>query len=248
MKRSLAPFALAAALSGAASAEMTDSKVNELIGQYLKDHPEAIIESLQAYQLKEEAEQAKKHAEAVKEALPQFTGKEHHYGEAGNPKGDVRIIEFYDYNCPACKMMFESIDALLLEDKNVHIIFAELPIFGETSDENAKVSMAVNALAPDKFYRFHQAAMKNKGKLGSEQLIEMAANLGIDKEALKKEAAKDLYVELIAKDRQIAGKIGVQGTPALIIGEEFVGGALGIEQLKEKVAEARKAAKDAKKD
>lgn len=247
MKRAFFPLAIAAIATSAGASDLNEAKINALIGQYLKDHPEAIIESLQSYQLKEEAERAKKQTEAVKSIASAFQGDKHHYGAAGNPKGDVRIVEFFDYNCPACKMMFKSIDQLLLEDKKTHILFVELPIFGPTSDENAKVSMAVNAIAPDKFYRFHQAAMKTNGKINSEQMLAIAQGLGINKDKLKAEAAKDKYVKLIAKDREIAAKIQIAGTPALIVGEQFIGGALDLAQLKSEVKTAREAIKAAAK-
>jgi protein-disulfide isomerase len=217
--------------------------VNELIGTYLKEHPEAIIDSLRAYQLKEEIAREEEKAKTLQEVLPELTGNDHHYGEAGNPKGDVTIVEFFDYNCPACKMMFESLDALLIKDKKVRLIFVELPIFGPTSDENAKISMAVNALKPEKFYLFHQAAMRHKGKISPEEMLNIAQGLGLDKDAIKKEAAKDKYTDLIAKDRKISGKLSIQGTPANIIGGKFYGGALTADQLEEAVEEARKANK-----
>jgi protein-disulfide isomerase len=221
------------------AADLNETRVNELIGEYLRDNPQAIIDSLQAHQMQEQEARAEKQAEAVKGAVKNFEGKNLHYGEAGNPKGDLLIVEFFDYNCPACKMMFESLDQLLVSDKKVRVVFVEMPIFGAQSDENAKVSMAVHALAPQKYYRFHEAAMRHKGKISADQLIEIASNLEIDAEALKKEAAKDKYIELIAKDREIAGEIGVTGTPALIVGDQFIGGALSAEQLKAEVKKAR---------
>ena len=226
------------------AAELNEARVNELIGEYLRENPQAIIDSLQAHQLQEEEARAQKQADAVKDVVKNFDGKDLHYGEAGNPKGDLLIVEFFDYNCPACKMMFESLDQLLVGDKKVRVVFVEMPIFGAQSNENAKVSMAVHALAPEKYYRFHEAAMRHKGKISAEELIEIASNLEIDADELKKEAAKDKYAEFIAKDRELAGEIGVTGTPALIIGDQFIGGALSIEQLKIEVKKAREKKSD----
>ncbi len=221
------------------AADLDEARVNELIGQYLRDNPQEIIDSLQAHQLQAESARAEKQAEAVKEIIKGFEDKDLYYGEAGNPDGDLLIVEFFDYNCPACKMMFESLDSFLVNDKKTRLVFVELPIFGAQSDENAKVSMAVHALAPSKYYRFHEAGMRHKGKISADELIEIASNLGIDADELKKEAAKEKYAEYIAKDREMASEIGVTGTPALIVGDQFIGGALSVDQLKAEVKKAR---------
>lgn len=221
------------------AAELTEERVGELVEQFLRDNPKVIIESLQSFQLQEEAERVKRQQEAVKEMKSHFERDDHHYGEAGNPDGDVLIVEFFDYNCPACKMMFESIDALLQEDTNVRVIFIEYPIFGPTSDENAKIAMAVNTLEPEKYFKFHQAIMRQKGKVDSEFLLQTAEGLGIDREELKEEAAKEKYMTYIQEDRALGRKLQVSGTPALIVGDKMANGALDLQALKNHVRWAR---------
>lgn len=230
-------FAFAA--SNVHAAELTEQRVNELIETFLRENPNVMIESLQQFQLKEEANRIKKQSEEVKKILPHFERKNLHYGEAGNPDGDVLIVEFFDYNCPACKMMFESIDALLLEDPNVRVVFVEFPIFGEVSDRNAVIALALNAIAPDKYYTFHQALMRHKGKMDESFLLETAARIGVDKEKLEKEAAKEKYAKYIEQDRAIAQKLQISGTPAIIVGEKMANGALDAQGLKNHVRWAR---------
>ncbi len=239
MKQLISITALIAASSTAAYAELNESRVKELIGEYLKNNPAAIVGSLQAYQIKQETDRAKEQEKSITDALPHFDKKDLHYGEAGNPKGDVLIVEFFDYNCPACKMMFESIDALLLEDKNVRVVFVEYPIFGAQSDTNAKISSAVNKLAPQKYYQFHQALMRKKGKINESLALTVASNLGIDKDELKEEIKKDVYNDYLLQDRELAAKLQITGTPAAIIGSSFSGGALSAESLKERIKQER---------
>lgn len=241
MKHLLTTTALIASISltQPAPAAENDAQLNKQIEQYILDHPEVIVRSLQQFQVRQEANRIKEQTRAVKEVVKDFEQDDLHYGEAGNPDGDVLIVEFFDYNCPACKMMFESIDALLAKDNQVRVVFVEYPIFGPVSDENAKISMAVAELAPDKYYRFHQALMRQKGKINADLMLSTAANLGIDKEQLKQEYQKDKYDALIEKDRELAQKLKISGTPAAIIGEKMANGALSLQQLETHVRWAR---------
>lgn len=238
--KSLATTAALIGLSAAsASAEMTESRVKELIEEYLRDNPRTIIESLQTFQVKEEAARVEKQQKAIKETVGVFTAKGNHYGQAGNPDGDVVVVEFFDYNCPACKMMFESLDQLLKEDTNVRVVLVEYPIFGPQSDRIALLAHAFNELEPEKYFTFHSTLMRHKGKIDETMVLNTAAGLGVSKDKLNKEADDPKYQAMIEKDREIAAKLQIRGTPAVIVGTKMADGALPIERLREHVQWAR---------
>lgn len=218
--------------------DLTEERVKEIVKQYIQDNPKDIVESLQNWQRVEQTQQVQNQQKAVVELKDKIASLDH-VGTAGNPKGDVTIVEFFDYNCGACKMMFEGIHSLVEQDKNVQVKFVEYPIFGPQSEENAKIGAAVAFLAPEKYWDFHTGMMRNKGQSNADYAYDVAKNLGIDVAKLKEEAAKQKYVDLMAKDHAMGAQLHIQGTPALIIGETFVGGAIGIEELKEHVDFAR---------
>lgn len=224
--------------STAKAGAITEERVKEIVKQYINDNPKEIIASLQNWQMREEANRVQEQQKAVEGIQDEFKDLKH-YGYGGNLKGDVTVVEFFDYNCPACKMMFESLDGLLKEDKNVRLIFVEYPIFGPQSDENAKVGMAVAKLAPEKYFDFHAGMMRHQGKVDSVYAIDVAKNLGIDAEKLKAEIAKPEYNDLIAKDRELGKKLHIQGTPAVIIGSRMIPSALSLPDLKNHVKWAR---------
>ena len=228
------------ALSTQASfaADLTEARVKEIVEDYLRENPKVIIESLQNYQVQEEVRRVQEQAEALK-AMGDAFGDDKNYPVAGNPDGDVQIVEFFDYNCPACKMMFEGIDELLKQDTNVRVVFVEFPIFGPQSDTNAHYALAVHALAPEKYYDFHSAMMRHKGKADEAYVLQIAKELGIDADALKKEAAKEEYQKAIDAHAKLAADLYIQGTPALIINDQLINSALRLDALKEEVAKAR---------
>ncbi len=228
-----------------AAEEMTEERVKQIIENHLKENPKMIMEALQAWQIQKKVEEQKEQQKAVKDNHDALFN-EADDPVAGNKDGDVTIVEFFDYNCPACKMMLESIEAVLLKDKNVRVVFKEFPIFGKKSDDNAKVALAVYQLAPNKYFDFHAAIMRQKGKVDQDYMIRTAKNLGIDETKLKEEIKKPVYDEMLKKDRELAGRLKVRGTPAVIIGDVLIPSALDAASLERQVKAAREKKKEKK--
>lgn len=230
------------------SSSFTREEIEGIIKEYITQNPEVIVTSLEGYQQKMWAEELKRRVEALEESKGKLLNDKDS-PVAGNPEGDVKIVEFFDYNCGYCKRMVETITQLLEEDKNVQVIFKELPILTSSLPTDysrlaAKASLAVYRLAPGKYFDYHQSVMKFGSRPSEEALIELAKPLGIDGEALKAEMAKPEVEAELKEVMETAKVLGVSGTPALIINGELVPGAVTIEQLKELVAKARQGDKD----
>jgi protein-disulfide isomerase len=223
--------------------DISETRVTELVKTYIQDNPKDIIDSLQQWQMREESNRLKQQQSAVGDYVKYFK-ENHHYGVAGNPKGDITVVEFFDYNCPACKMMFESLDSVMKEDKNLRVVFVEYPIFGPMSDMNARIATSIAKIAPDKYYAFHTAMMRQKGKVNAEQAYEIAKNTGVDIEKLKEEVAKPENLQHLQKDREVATALHIQGTPALIIGDRMINSALSVNDLKTQIQTSRDAGKN----
>ena len=213
--------------------------VELVIAQWVKENPEAIIESLQSMQAKVAAnktQDAKKNIVAKKEALfndkkdPQYAPK----------KYDVTIIEFFDYACGYCKKVNKTINALIKEDKKIRVIYKEFPIFGKTSMEASTVALAVNIMDPKSYVKFHDALMVS-GKKGEAGALEVAKSVGINVTKLKK-TMKNKASEIadqIQGNLTLGGSIGVTGTPGFVVGEDFIPGAVDLQTFKDKVRTAR---------
>ncbi len=244
IRRLLSALAILTLSATAASAQaLTEDKVNELIKNYIYNHPEQIVDALQKWQLQEEAGRVTEQREALQK-LQKTALAEDYLPRAGNPKGDVTIIEFFDYNCPACKMMFETLDGVMKEDKKLNVIFVEFPIFGPQSEENAKLGLAVYKLYPNKYFDFHAGMMRSKGRIDVDAALRITKNLGMDDAKLRAEIAKPIYDEYIAKDRKTAGELMIQGTPAVIVGRYITNSALSADELKTQIDWMRTGKKD----
>lgn len=156
----------------------------------------------------------------------------------GNAKGDVKIVEFFDYNCGYCKKANPTVRKLIEDDKNVKLVYKEFPILAESSRTASKYALA--ALKQKKYAEFHNAVMEFKGQLSDEKLLELAGQVGLDKDRLKKDAESADIAAQINADQDLGREIGAKGTPTFVIGEKVVPGAIELEDLKAIIADARK--------
>lgn len=211
-------------------------ELGELVREYLIENPSIIQEVMVAYQKQAQDEGLKLQRMAVKDH------KNLIYGQEIDPKtgkGGITIVEFFDYNCSACKYMFKSLDTLVQDDNvDVNIIFKEFPIFGEESEKLARLGLALNTLAPETYYAFHKKMMLHGGKLDVATAFDYATELGISRDDLEKELAKPKYSEALLTMKDLGNKLAVRGTPFLIIGDEPVPHAVEETDLRARVKAA----------
>jgi protein-disulfide isomerase len=123
------------------------------------------------------------------------------------------------------------------QDGGIRLVMKEFPILGPASIVAAKAALA--AQRQDLYEEFHWALMQNKGSLDEAVIYAVAADVGLDVERLKADMADPAIDERLAENYALAEKLGIGGTPAFVIGEELVPGALPTEQLRHLVERAR---------
>jgi protein-disulfide isomerase len=223
----------------ATAAGVDRAEVETIVKEYILANPDVLIESLNKYQEKQQQDQmanAKKSVEAAQEDIK--NNKTSPF--AGNEDGDVTVVEFFDYNCGYCKHAFPSIAKLLEADKKVKVIFKELPILGPNSEIAARAALAVHFLDNDKYLPFHQKLMEFTGQKTEESIYALVKETGLDVEKVKEEAKSERVTKEITEVRNFAKSVNVNGTPAFIVGKQFIPGAIDAEGLKKAVEDARK--------
>ncbi|MFT6106661.1 MAG: protein-disulfide isomerase [Rickettsiales bacterium] len=214
--------------------------VEEVILKWVEANPEIIIDSVIKMQQKSAQDQLANAQKGISskqdDLLNDKTDPSH------SPKGfDVSIVEFFDYNCGYCRKAQATVDKLLKQDKKVRVVFKEFPILGQDSIDLAKVALAVNMIDEKLYLEFHDALMKSSVRK-KDGAIKIAESLGIDTAQLLKtlEDKNSNIEDKIASNKELASSIGITGTPAFIIGDSLVPGALDISSLKEKISAERK--------
>jgi protein-disulfide isomerase len=245
---SLLVFSQAAFAEVAASTPLTKADIPALVKEALMNDPEIIMQALEKLRT-QKAEEAKKEASKALSEINDKIFKNPEIPSVGPANADVTIVEFFDYHCGYCKHFAPELDKLLASDKKLRVLYLDFPILSEDSELAARAAIAVNRLDKTKYSAYHAALMKQQGRFEEAGLIELAKKLGV-KGDLKAEMAKPEVKAAIDMHRDLAQKLNISGTPALIIGKDVIPGAMSYEELKGLVDNVRnpKAEKPAKPD
>ena len=241
----IAAAACAFASPAAAFTDAEKSEIGTIVREYLLKHPEVLEEVVSVLEARNQATQAEQASKAVKELKSVLFD-----GQRGvvvaNPKGDVTLVEFFDYNCGYCKRALADLQELVKADPNVRVVLREFPVLGQGSVEAAQVAVAVRMVAPEKYMAFHQALMGMRGQADRARAFAAAKQAGIDVALLEKQAASPELNATLDESIKLAQALGQSGTPFYVVGEQVVMGAQGLDVLKAAVAQARKEAKAGK--
>lgn len=218
-----------------AKAEMTKDQIEQIVRDYIANNGDQILKSVDTYQQKASKERYAEGLKNNKDAL--FNDEKSPF--IGNAKGDVTVVEFFDYNCGYCKKVLPTINDLIKSEPNVKFVFKDLPILGPTSETAAKWALA--AQKQGKYFEYHQKLMENAKPITDDVLAELAKAAGLDVAKMKVDADSSDVLLQIEKNRTLAQSMGLGGTPAFIIGDTVMPGAVGLDQMKKAVSDARAA-------
>jgi len=211
---------------------MSNDKIKELALEAILENPEIIMQAVAILQQRDN-ERVTSGAKAVRLQLENDPGSPN----LGNLKGNVTVIEFFDYNCPYCRQAGKTVQALLASDSNVRVIFREWPVLGEGSIFAARAALA--SRAQGKYEEFHWALMNGEGRATEASVLKVARDLGLDIPLLQVDMASqtvDLHLE---QSNTLARSLEFTGTPAFIVGDKTAPGMISLDQIFRLVAVAR---------
>ena len=156
----------------------------------------------------------------------------------GNPEGDVTLVEFFDYNCGYCRSALPDLATLIAEDPNLRVVLKEFPILSNESIDAARVAVLVGQSDAD-YWTFHETLFTNRGKVDKQAALAAAAELGLSPVALELDMGTDPVSSAIQTSYEIAKALSITGTPTFIIGNEIIPGAVGVDELRERIANMR---------
>lgn len=226
----------AAAQEKSAFSDAQRREIQGLVRAYLLENPELINEMVELLQDKQAAERDEKQKEVIAKHHDEIFNPP----EAtviGNVKGDVTVVEFFDYNCGYCKSMFPALMETLAEDGKIRLVLKELPILGPPSEAAAKAALA--ARKQGKYSEFHQALLSSKRALSEPQIMSIAKTVGLDVVQLQADMKDKSIKDIIERNRDLARDLQINGTPAVFVGEKFFPGAMSKDNIKVAIDEAR---------
>jgi protein-disulfide isomerase len=239
-----AGIGLALALAGGARAEeatgpagLPVEQIEQIVRDYLMREPEVIYQALEELQKRQAAAESERQRAAIADNREQLISDAAD-PIAGNPDGDVTVVEFFDYQCTYCRQVVKSVRELLDDDQELKVVFKEFPILGEASVVAARASLAAREQGQEHYLPFHLALMGSRDlSLGA--IMKLADQVGLDTERLTVDMRAPAIDQQLQANFVLAQKLGIEGTPAFVIGEDLVPGALDKARLASLVDEAR---------
>lgn len=202
--------------------------IDAMVRAYILANPEIIPEAINRLQERE----VEKLLDSTRDEIETPFGS----AWAGNASGDVVIVEFFDYACPYCRASKADVDRLLAEDKGLKVVYRDFPVLGPASDEAAMASLS--AARQGRYKPFHDA-MFASGRPSHEKVIASVRKARLDEVQTARDlTASSLKAEL-TKNLDLGRALGLTGTPAYVIGNRILSGAVGYDEMKKAIAEAR---------
>ena len=216
------------------------TEIEKIIRDYLVTHPEVLQEAIAELDKRQAAADTAK-AKAAVAANAETLFNSSRQVVLGNPKGDVTLVEFFDYNCGFCKGALPTLVDLMKDDTKLKVVLKEFPVLGPGSVEAAKVAVAVRMQdkSGKKYLDFHQKLLGGRGQADKARALAVAKEVGMDMARLEKDMASDEARVSLEESLKLAETLGLNGTPSYVVGDDVVIGAVGMEALRGKIAMAR---------
>jgi protein-disulfide isomerase len=250
MKLRSAPIARCLALAGAlavagpaaAQAPFTPEQrqaIGDVVRDYLLKNPEVLQEAMTELERRQQETQRAAQAAALGQSRDALLNGANDFA-AGNPSCDLTVVEFFDYNCGYCKRALVDLQALIKGDPKIRVVLKDFPVLGPDSVEASRAALAVKRqLKGEKLFEYHVKLMETRGRVNGERAIALAKDMGVDVAKLQKDMESPAVKATIQENVVLGDKLGLSGTPAFVVGDEVISGAVGLEPMRKTVAGVR---------
>lgn len=209
------------------------------IRAYLMENPEVIMEAVAVLEQREQVAQDQLDVDLVKTNADALFHDGYSW-TGGNPEGDITLVEFMDYRCGYCRRAYDEVEELVESDENIRFILKELPILGEESEISSRFAIATKQLAGDAAYKSaHDALITFKGQVNDTSLTRISDSLGLKTDAILAHMDSQEVTDVIVKNRQLAGRMQINGTPTFIMGEQMLRGYLPLDGMRQMAKDIR---------
>ncbi|MFM8701362.1 MAG: DsbA family protein [Hyphomicrobiales bacterium] len=214
-----------------------------IIKDYLIKNPEVVRDAMVELDRRDQLAAIEQQKKALASVSDMLVNSERSI-VLGSPDGDVTLVEFFDYNCGYCKRAMADLQALLKNDPKLRVVLRDFPVLGAESVEASMVAIAVaNQLKGTRYLDYHARLMESRGRIGKERAVQLAKELGVDMAKLEKDISGTETRLALEETMRIADQLKIRGTPAFVIGDEVVFGAVGRDPLAKAIESVRSCGK-----
>ena len=201
---------------------ITTNDIENIIEEWVEKNPEKIRSVLKVLEIKEKKESFDENLRTLSLNTSDLF--------LGNKNGDIKIYEFFDYNCGYCRSIYKTLLELIKKDKGIKLVLVEFPIFSGSEE----ISLIVLASKyQNSYHRLHERLMTFSGQINKEVLLKIAQDLNLNIEKLLKDSKNIELTKILKNNKVVGGYFGLNGTPSFIIGQNIIPGAIKKEQFLE---------------
>jgi protein-disulfide isomerase len=238
----LATAAIALSAGAAIAQTVQRDEIEKIVREFLLKNPEVVRDAIIELRRREEQAETQLRSNALKSHQAKLFNSPRGV-VVGNPKGNVTLVEFFDYNCGYCKKALGDVSELLKNDPNLRVVFKELPILSPGSVEAARVAIAVRIQDVTKYLAFHRILLGGRGEANAARALAAAKEAGLDIERIKKDMNSAEVEATLQESAELAEALKVSGTPTYVLADQVIPGALPYERLVVAIAAVRKCGK-----
>ena len=214
--------------------------IEQIVREYILKNPEIVRDALTELEHRQQEEQKTSQREAIrKESAVLFNSPRGNI--VGNAAGDTTLVEFFDYNCGYCKRSLGDMRTLMKSDPKLRVVLKDFPVLGPDSLEASRVALAAKLqLQGDRLFEYHAKLMDSRGRVNGERALAVAKEMGLDLPRLQRDVESTEVRAAIQENVELGDRLGLTGTPAFVIGDEIISGAVGVEPMRQAVASLRR--------
>jgi len=213
-----------------------EDAIRQLVRDYLLTNPEVMMEAAQIYRERQQELQQKQASQTLVMRREELD-RDPDSPVIGNPDGDVVVVEFFDYRCPYCVRVAEDLREAVEDDGDIRLVMKEFPILGPESMVAARMALA--AEKQGKYEELHFAMMTVSGKLTEDKAFKIAEKIDLDMDQLRRDMEAPEIDAMLQRNFALAQALQINGTPAFVIGDEVVRGAIDMRALRQIVGQTR---------
>ena len=211
-------------------------EIVQILRDALKTDPTILRDAFATMQAEEERSRDR----ATADAIARLGGSLVDPADAveGNPNGDVTMVEFYDTRCPYCRRMLPAMTDLMRAEPELKLVMKDLPILGPVSQLESRALLA--AQRQGGYFKLRDALMHGSAPSTLDSIRDTAAGLGLDAQRLLHDMDDPVIKARLEGNVALAQKLGIQGTPAMIVGRQVIAGAADVLEMRQAIALARR--------
>lgn len=198
---------------------------------YLLEYPEVIFEAVAVMEQRQQEQEVQNDVNLVQQYAEElfFDGTSF---VAGNPDGNILMVEFQDYKCGFCKRAHVDVHALLAANDDIRLVVKEYPILGAESVLSSRAAVAVLLNDGDEAYQaFNDALMRFNGPMNEATLGQMATESGADARQMMATLNSPEVTEVIQANRLLGQRMAITGTPTFVMGGDMLRGYVPLDQM-----------------